>query len=80
VVNTSRTNTVVAGRAKPLDVPGAAEYLGVGERFIRRLVNERRVPFHRIGRRIRFKVEDLDRLFEEARVEPAQPLLKKRGA
>lgn len=43
-----------------LDVPGAAEYLNVPERFARRLADERRVPVHKVGRYVRFRRSDLD--------------------
>jgi hypothetical protein len=40
------------------------------ERFLRRLVGERRCAFHRIGRRVYFDLKDLDDLAERGRVEP----------
>lgn len=52
-----------------LDVGQAADYLGTGERFVRRLIAERRVPFHRVGRHIRFDVADLDSFLASSRVE-----------
>jgi excisionase family DNA binding protein len=42
-------------------------------RFARRLVQERRVPFHRVGRKILIDLDDLDRLAEQGRVEPPAP-------
>lgn len=61
----------------PLTVAQAAEYLNVTERYIRRLVAERRVPYHKLGRLLRFQRADLERLLEESRVEPPpeHPLL-----
>jgi excisionase family DNA binding protein len=53
----------------PLDVPGAAEYLGVGERFVRRLIQERRVPHFKLGSKVRLSPEDLDHLLAQARRE-----------
>lgn len=47
-----------------LDVAGAAAYLGVGERFIRRLVEERRVRHRKVGRFLRFAPADLDAVVE----------------
>jgi len=57
-------------RPEYLDVPGAAAYLGTGERFIRRLVAERRVVFYKIGGKVRFKVLDLEAYAQAGRVEP----------
>lgn len=53
-----------------LTVPQAAEYLNTSERFIRRLIAERRVAFHRVGRHVRFTAADLDAFVESGRVEP----------
>jgi excisionase family DNA binding protein len=39
------------------------------ERWLRRLVYERRVPFHKVGGRLLFDLEDLDKLAESGRVE-----------
>ena len=39
----------------------------------RRLVAERRIPFHRLGRLIRFKKADLDAFIEAGRVEAFDP-------
>lgn len=44
-----------------LDVPAAAARLGVTERWIRRAVAERRLPFVKVGRYVRFRPDDLDR-------------------
>ena len=38
-----------------------AEWLAVTERMIRRLVQERRIPFVRVGKFIRFRPEDVER-------------------
>jgi len=54
----------------PLDIEAAARYLNVTKRFMRRLVAERRIPFHRVGRLLRFRVADLDAFFSNGRVEP----------
>ena len=53
-----------------LDVHGAADRLGVTDRFIRRLVEERRIPFHKIGKLVRFDPIEVDRWIDTCRVEP----------
>ncbi len=55
-----------------LDVRAAAVYLGTGERFVRRLVSERRVPFHKVGRHVRLRTADLDAFLAAGRVEPGR--------
>ncbi|MFD5175414.1 excisionase [Nocardia sp. NPDC058379] len=54
-----------------LTVAGAAEYLGTGERFIRRLVAERRVVFYKVGSHVRFKASDLEKFAQAGRVDVA---------
>jgi excisionase family DNA binding protein len=53
-----------------LSVQEAAEYLSTSVRFIRRLVAERRVAFHKVGKFVRFAVSDLDAFVAAGRVEP----------
>jgi len=53
-----------------LDVRAAADRLGCSERFIRRLVQERRIPFVKLaGTKIRFEETSLDRWIASHRVE-----------
>ena len=56
--------------AQYLTVAEAATFLNTSERFIRRLVAERRVAFHHVGRHVRFTVADLDAFVQAGRVEP----------
>ena len=58
-----------------IDIAGLAERLGVGERFVRRLVNERRIPFLKIGRHVRFDLDDVEAWISDSRVEPSQPFV-----
>jgi len=51
-----------------LDVSGLAERLGVTERFVRRLVAERRVPFLKLGKFVRFDPRDIESWLAEASV------------
>lgn len=51
-----------------LDIPAAADRLGVSERWVRRAVSERHLPFVKVGRFVRFRPEDLDRYIERQRV------------
>ena len=53
-----------------LDVGQVATMLGTSERFVRRCVFERRIVFYRIGRHLRFRRRDVDRLIEAGRVDP----------
>jgi excisionase family DNA binding protein len=64
----------------PLTLTQAAAYLNVSERFVRRLVAERRIAFHKVGHFLRFRSADLDAFLEAGRVEPPpeHPLLGRR--
>jgi excisionase family DNA binding protein len=57
-------------RRQPLSVAEAANYMNVTERYVRRLIAERRVPFLKIGRHVRLRPEDLDAYLDGCRVEP----------
>ncbi|PXY38408.1 helix-turn-helix domain-containing protein [Prauserella flavalba] len=56
--------------AKYLNVQQAAEYLNTSVRFIRRLVAERRIAFHKAGAHVRLAVADLEAFMQAGRVEP----------
>ena len=43
-----------------MTAPEVAGMLGVGERFVRRLTSERRLPFLKIGAKVRFAREDVE--------------------
>jgi excisionase family DNA binding protein len=58
------------GRARPLTLKETASYLNVTERYVRRLVTERRIPYFKVGRLLRFSAIDLDAFIESCRVEP----------
>lgn len=61
------------GRERLLTVAEAAELLNTGERFVRRLIEERRIEFVRLGRKIRIPAASVDALIERGRVQPARP-------
>jgi excisionase family DNA binding protein len=56
-----------------LDVDGVAEALGVTSRHIRRLVAERRIPFFKVGKFVRFDPGELDLWLDQQRVELRRP-------
>jgi excisionase family DNA binding protein len=51
-----------------LDVASVAARLAVSERFVRRLVFERRIPFHKIGHFVRFDAGDVEKWIQATRV------------
>jgi excisionase family DNA binding protein len=55
---------------KYLTIDQAADRLGMSARFVRRLVAERRIAFHRIGRSVRIAESDVSAFAASGRVEP----------
>ena len=53
-----------------LTIEQAAARIKMSERYIRRLVAERRIPFHKLGRSVRIKAVDLAAHIDSGRVEP----------
>jgi excisionase family DNA binding protein len=63
-----RTAAAVPRGDELLTVAQAGEYLGTGERFIRRLVAERRIPYVKLGKYVRLQRSALDAFIEAGRV------------
>ena len=53
-----------------LTVEQAAERLNTKPRFVRRLIAERRIEFHRVGRHVRISERALAEFIEAGRVAP----------
>lgn len=53
-----------------IDIPTLAELLGVNERFMRRRVLNREIPYVKIGRFVRFDVGEIGRWIDEQRRPP----------
>jgi excisionase family DNA binding protein len=52
-----------------LTVAEAAEAMGTPARFVRRLIAERRIAFHHIGRHVRLRASDVNAFISAGRVE-----------
>ena len=48
----------------------SAEYLNTSVRFVRRLISERRIAFHKFGSHVRLSIDDLDAYAQAGRVAP----------
>ena len=55
------------GFPEPIDVHALVELLGVGERYVRRVVAERQVPTVKLGRLVRFDLAEIRRWLDEQR-------------
>lgn len=65
----TRDVPVSSGGDTLLDIKSAAEKLGCNERFMRRLVQERRIPFVKLGgTKVRFSQRELDQWIDLQRV------------
>ncbi len=51
-----------------MTIEQAAAYLGTGERFVRRLISQRRIPFVKLGRHVRLERLVLDQFIDAGRV------------
>ena len=51
-----------------LSVAEAGEYLGTGERFIHRLITERRISYVKVGKNVRLERSTLDAFVDAGRV------------
>ena len=52
-----------------LTIEQAAARIKMSERYVRRLVAERRIPFHKLGRSVRIKASDLTAHVDAGRVD-----------
>lgn len=56
-----------------LGIDEIAEHLGVAPRHVRRLVQERRIPYLKWGHLLRFDPVDVDRWLEDCRRDALRP-------
>ena len=61
---------MTGGRGRLLAVDQAAELLGTGERFVRRLIAERRITFVRVGRHVRIPESAIEDYISTRTVQP----------
>ena len=60
-----------------LDVNEVARRLGTKPRFVRRLIAERRIEFHRVGRHVRVSEVALAEFIQAGRVVPVTSVRRK---
>jgi excisionase family DNA binding protein len=56
-----------------VDLPAVADQLGVTDRYVRRLVAERRIPYIKFGRLLRFDLVEVEQWLERSRVDELVP-------
>ncbi len=64
-------STIDASERLPrlLSIDALADHLGVTERFVRRLVEDNRVPYLKIGKFVRFHPDDINAWLANTRIE-----------
>ena len=72
VITTGESDGGTGDRARPplMDIEAVARRLAVGVRHVRRLVTERRIPYHKWGHLLRFDPDEIEAWIEESRVPP----------
>lgn len=75
----SKTSEPLAHLAPLLDTDGVAHVLSVTPRHVRRLVAERRIPFLKVGRFVRFDPASLNLWLDGQRVEPERGTSRQYG-
>jgi excisionase family DNA binding protein len=61
-------HTPLGDSGQLLTIGQAAEYLGTGQRFVRRLISERRIPYVKLGKHVRLERSALDGFINDGRV------------
>jgi excisionase family DNA binding protein len=59
----------IASEIRRVSIASAASILGVSAFTLRRWIRERRVPYHRLGRRIVLDQRDLEAFLQRCRIE-----------
>ncbi len=62
-----------------LDVRQVAQRLGTEPRFVRRLIAERRIEFHKVGRHVRIPESAVREFIRTGTVEPVTSCRRSRG-
>ena len=69
MTRTTSGNVALNDRSDPLlTVAEAGDYLGTGERFVRRLIAQRRITYVKLGKYVRLQRSTLDQFIEAGRV------------
>ena len=76
---TTSPEPVFGEHRPPLSIEQAAAFLNVEVRWMRRAVFERRLPYYKVGRYLRFRPEDLEEFLARRRIEPRGRLLTADG-
>jgi excisionase family DNA binding protein len=71
---TQAKRTKAAGARPLIDIATVAEWLGVGERHVRRLISERRIPYVKWGHYVRFDSAQIDEWLRTNEVPPMRAL------
>jgi excisionase family DNA binding protein len=74
-----KTDRATISRSRLLNIDAVAERLAVTPRHIRRLVAERRIPYLKVGRFIRFDPAEVESWLDGTRRPELQPVRRMAG-
>ena len=60
------------GKHKLLNVPRAADYLGIKISTLYQWVSQKKIPYFKSGRLVKFDLNDLDKFIEKTKVNPVK--------
>ena len=69
-MRTGAPNSQRETRVEWLDIPELAQMLSVSQDFIRSQVHQRRIPYYKVGKLIRFDPSEITQWLSGLRVEP----------
>lgn len=70
----TRSSTTTRYSDRLLDIDEVADSLSVSHRYVRRLVAERRIPFIKVGKFVRFDPAEINVWIDRQRVASGPPL------
>ena len=62
------------GKHKLVNVPKAAAYLGIQVSTLYQWASQKRIPYCKSGRLLKFDLNDLDQFIEKSRVKPVREI------
>ena len=62
------------GKHKLIGIQQAAKYSGLKVSTLYQWVSEKKIPYYKLGRLVKFDLNDLDRFIEKSKVKPVKEI------